>query len=71
MLPQEMASRGISLVYSRGDEGTQKKLVEALVGVLQGTGAKAKPVKLSADTQVSVDTRSARSQMMEANYTHR
>jgi hypothetical protein len=42
-----------------------------LVGVLQGSGAKAKPVKLSADTQVSVDTRSARSQMMVANYTHR
>lgn len=50
---QEMASRGISLVYSRGDESTQKQLVEALVGVLQGTGgAKAKPVKLSDDTQV-------------------
>ena len=35
---QEMASRGISLVYSRGDESTRKTLVEALVGVLQVSG---------------------------------
>ena len=33
-----MASRGISLVYSRGDESTRKTLVEALVGVLQVDG---------------------------------
>ena len=33
-----MASRGISLVYSRGDESTRKTLVEALVGVLQVSG---------------------------------
>lgn len=51
-LTQEMASRGIGLVYSRGDEATKAKLVEALVGVLQG-GAKAKQaVKLTADTKV-------------------
>ncbi|KAG1660153.1 hypothetical protein FOA52_007810 [Chlamydomonas sp. UWO 241] len=51
-LTQEMASRGISLVYQRGDEATRKGLVEALVGVLQG-GAKAKQaVKLSGDTEV-------------------
>jgi proteasome component ECM29 len=54
-LTQEMASRGISLVYGRGDEETRKKLVEGLVGVLQG-GAKAKAVvKLSADTKVFED----------------
>lgn len=47
-----MASRGIGLVYQRGDEATRKVLVEALVGVLQG-GAKAKQaVKLTGDTKV-------------------
>ncbi|GAX79566.1 hypothetical protein CEUSTIGMA_g7007.t1 [Chlamydomonas eustigma] len=51
-LTQEMASRGISLVYNRGDEGTRKLLVEALVGILQGNGSKAKTIKLSADTKV-------------------
>ncbi len=47
-----MASRGVSIVYSLGDDATRGRLVEALVGVLQG-GAKAKQaVKLSGETKV-------------------
>eukprot|EP00798_Chlamydomonas_sp_ICE-L_P021409 gene21409-28366_t len=61
-LTQEMASRGVSIVYSLGDEETQKRLVEALVGVLQG-GVKAKQaVKLSGETQVFGDDSALRSQ---------
>ena len=51
-LTQEMASRGVSLVYTRGDEATRKLLVEDLVSVLQGSGAKAAAIKVSADTRV-------------------
>lgn len=35
---QEMASRGVSLVYEMGDESARASLVEALVGVLQVRG---------------------------------
>ncbi|KAL6762246.1 proteasome stabiliser-domain-containing protein [Haematococcus lacustris] len=51
-LTQEMASRGVSLVYELGDAAQKQKLVEALVGVLQGSGARAAKVKLQADTKV-------------------
>lgn len=51
-LTQEMASRGVSLVYRLGDKATRATLVQSLVGVLQG-GPKAKQaVKLSGDTKV-------------------
>lgn len=36
-LTQEMASRGMSVVYSRGDASAQKQLLDGLMGVLQGT----------------------------------
>ena len=37
-LTQEMASRGMSVVYSLGDESAQKQLLDGLMGVLQGIG---------------------------------
>ncbi len=51
---QEMASRGVSLVYRLGGPEARKKLVEALVGVLQGTSATggARAVKVTGDTKV-------------------
>ncbi|MEW5319235.1 MAG: hypothetical protein WDW38_010400 [Sanguina aurantia] len=51
-LAQEMASRGVSLVYSLGDEATRKTLMAALVGVLQGAPQPKTQVKLSGETQV-------------------
>lgn len=55
-LLQEMASRGVSLVYRLGDAAVRDKLVGALVGVLQGGGTAGggagRPVKLTGDTQV-------------------
>ena len=33
---QEMASRGMSVVYSIGDDAARKQLLDGLVGVLQG-----------------------------------
>ena len=42
-LTQEMASRGVTLVYGLGDEATRKELLQGLVGVLQG---QAKPIKV-------------------------
>lgn len=47
-----MASRGVSLVYTRGDEATRKLLVEDLVSVLQGSGTKAATIKVSGDTRI-------------------
>jgi len=35
MQTQEMASRGVSMVYALGDPAARSKLVESLVGVLQ------------------------------------
>lgn len=35
-LTQEMASRGMSVVYSLGDETARKQLLDGLMGVLQG-----------------------------------
>lgn len=37
-LTQEMASRGMSVVYSLGDESARKQLLDGLMGVLQGNG---------------------------------
>ncbi len=33
---QEMASKGMSVVYSLGDEDTRKQLLDGLMGTLQG-----------------------------------
>ena len=49
---QEMASRGVSLVYQMGDDDTRQRLVASLVGVLQGGAAARAAVKLQGDTQV-------------------
>lgn len=46
-LTQEMASRGVSIVFGLGDEATKKQLVEALVGVLGGGVQVKKAVKVS------------------------
>jgi proteasome component ECM29 len=52
-LTQEMASRGMSLVYQLGDEDTRKQLVGALVGTLSGTATKKRrAVKVEGDTKV-------------------
>jgi hypothetical protein len=44
-----MASRGVTQVYSLGDEATRKELLAGLTGVLQG---QARPVKVTGDTKV-------------------
>jgi hypothetical protein len=50
---QDMASRGVSCVYSLGSGSQRAQLVQSLVGVLQGsTAASAKTVKVQRDTQV-------------------
>lgn len=41
-LTQEMASRGMSVVYSMGDEESRKELLASLVGTLQGSFCKPK-----------------------------
>ncbi|GIL84022.1 hypothetical protein Vretifemale_12732, partial [Volvox reticuliferus] len=55
-LTQEMASRGVSLVYRLGDAAVREQLVTRLVAVLQGStgpgGGAGRPIKLTADTQV-------------------
>ena len=40
---QEMASRGMSVVYSIGDDAARKQLLDGLVGVLQGEFDPSKP----------------------------
>ena len=55
-LTQEMASRGMSLVYQLGDEETRKQLVGALVGTLSGTAPrKRRAVKVEGDSKVFED----------------
>ncbi|XP_024544607.1 proteasome adapter and scaffold protein ECM29 [Selaginella moellendorffii] len=51
-LTQEMASRGMSVVYELGDAATREELVKALVGTLSGTAKKKRPIKLMEDTEV-------------------
>ncbi len=47
-LTQEMASRGMSIVYELGDAATKDELVMALVGNLTGTAKKKRAVKVGA-----------------------
>ncbi|GMH36012.1 hypothetical protein BSKO_03880 [Bryopsis sp. KO-2023] len=51
-LTQEMASRGLSLVYSLGGEEARKNLVAGLTGVLQGGVSGNRAVKVDSETKV-------------------
>eukprot|EP00899_Mesostigma_viride_P010697 jgi/Mesvir1/19629/Mv09917-RA.4 len=51
-LTQEVASRGMSLVYELGDTATRERLVQDLVGTLAGTSRKKEAIKVTDDTEV-------------------
>ena len=51
-LTQEMASRGVSVVYELGTEAQRKKLLSSLMGTLSGEKPKRRRVKLVDDTAV-------------------
>lgn len=51
-LTQEMASRGMSILYDLGDTSTRDELVKALVSTLSGTSKRKRAVKLTEDTEV-------------------
>ena len=51
-LTQEMASRGMSIVYELGDSNTKSELVQALVSTLTGTAKRKQVVKLTEDSEV-------------------
>ncbi|XP_024395125.1 LOW QUALITY PROTEIN: uncharacterized protein [Physcomitrium patens] len=51
-LTQEMASRGMSIVYDLGDAATKDELVKALVSNLTGAAKKKRVVKVMEDTVV-------------------
>jgi proteasome component ECM29 len=51
-LTQEMASRGVSVVYELGTEEQRKELLASLMGTLSGEGQKKRKVKLADDSQV-------------------
>jgi proteasome component ECM29 len=51
-LTQEMASRGVSVVYELGTEDQRKELLGSLMGVLSGESQRKRRVKLDDDTQV-------------------
>lgn len=60
--PQDLAARGVSLVYTRGGAGLQQQLLGQLLGLLQGsagpaggpgsTAAGAAGVKVAPDTKI-------------------
>lgn len=54
-LTQEMASRGMSLVYDLADASLREQLVESLVGALSGTTRKKRAVKLMEESEVFSD----------------
>lgn len=51
-LTQEMASRGMSMVYDLGNSNTKSELVQALVSTLTGTAKRKQVVKLTEDSEV-------------------
>ncbi|GLJ38855.1 hypothetical protein SUGI_0791890 [Cryptomeria japonica] len=51
-LTQEMASRGMSIVYELGNSSTKSELVKALVSTLTGTANRKRAVKLTEDSEV-------------------
>jgi len=51
-LTQELASRGMSLLYDMGDESQQKELLASLMGTLNGEAPKKRNIKLDEKAQV-------------------
>ena len=51
-LTQELASRGMSVLYEMGDEAQRKELLAALMGTLNGAAPKKRHVKLDDDAEV-------------------
>ncbi len=58
-LPQDLAARGVSLVYARGGSALQATLLTQLVGVLQGAPGAAPPPRAAgpAGVPLSSDSR--------------
>ncbi|KAK9834910.1 hypothetical protein WJX81_007994 [Elliptochloris bilobata] len=52
---QEMASRGLSMVYRLGDKSAQEQLLASLMGTLQGGPRKRRAVKLTGESRVFED----------------
>lgn len=51
-LTQEMASKGMSILYELGDTASRHELVKALVSTLSGTVKKKRAIKLTEDSEV-------------------
>ncbi|KAH7672010.1 proteasome component ECM29 protein [Dioscorea alata] len=51
-LTQELASKGMSIVYELGDPSMKHELVNALVGTLTGSGKRKRAIKLMGDSEV-------------------
>jgi proteasome component ECM29 len=51
-LTQELASRGMSVLYEMGDESQRKELLSALMGTLNGTAPKKRNIKLDGNAEV-------------------
>lgn len=54
-LTQEMASRGMSIVYSRGDDAMRSELLASLTGTLQGAALTAQPLHTSCCPSITPD----------------
>ncbi|MCO5585965.1 hypothetical protein L7F22_039901 [Adiantum nelumboides] len=51
-LTQEMASKGLSILYEIGDSTSKQELVKALVSTLSGTAKRKRAIKLTEDSEV-------------------
>ncbi|KAJ0985238.1 hypothetical protein J5N97_003594 [Dioscorea zingiberensis] len=51
-LTQELASKGMSIVYELGDPSMKQELVNALVSTLTGSGKRKRAIKLMGDSEV-------------------
>ncbi|KAI5083342.1 hypothetical protein GOP47_0003085 [Adiantum capillus-veneris] len=51
-LTQEMASKGLSILYEIGDTASKHELVKALVSTLSGTAKRKRAIKLTEDSEV-------------------
>ncbi|CAI8597531.1 unnamed protein product [Vicia faba] len=54
-LTQELASKGMSIVYDLGDESMKQNLVNALVNTFTGSGKRKRAIKLIEDSEVFQD----------------